>query len=318
MFTKYLVGRLVQAIPVLFVVSLIIFGLLVITPGDPVIARLGLDATDADIAVMRHQMGLDRPIYVRYAIWLNNALHGDLGYSWVTRLPVTALIKRKLGATLELALASIFVGLTISVPLGTIAAYKQYSWIDNIASIFVVFGMGIPSFWLGLLLILLISVALNLLPPSGYVLIWEDPPANFQHLIMPALTLGIGLAASLTRFLRSSLLDVLRQDYIRTARAKGLREKAIALRHVMKNALIPVVTIIGLQLGRLLGGAVVTEQVFAWPGVGWLLAKAIHQRDYEVVQGIVLFAAAAYVFMNLVVDVIYVYVDPRIRYSSSQ
>jgi peptide/nickel transport system permease protein len=267
------------------------------------------------IAAMRHTMGLDRPLWVQYLDWLAAALHGDLGSSYINNQPVVSLILQTMPATLELAILGMLLALALSVPLGIISAYKRATWIDHLARVLALAGFCIPRYWLAVLLILGFALNVQWFPVSGYADLTTDPIGNLQHAALPVVSLAITIAAIQMRFLRSSLLDVIGQDYVRTARAKGLAGSAVLVRHALKNALIPFVTVIGLELGALLGGLVVVEQIFAWPGIGWLMIQSIDARDYATVQGIVLVIAAGVVVINLVVDVLYARLDPRIHYA---
>jgi peptide/nickel transport system permease protein len=304
---RYLVKRLLAAIPVLFGVSVVVFSMLHLVPGDPVKIMLSeFQTSQEQIARLRAQLHLDEPLPKQFGRFLWNALHGDLGYSIRTRRPVLAEILDNLPSTAVLALAGMVVAVIMGVTLGVIAAVRQHSWFDTCSMLTALLGVSMPSFWLGLLLIFALSLKLGWLPATG--------GGDFQHLIMPAVTLGMAAAAIIARLSRSCMLEVLRQEYITTARAKGLREPLIILRHGLKNALIPVVTILGLQLGQLLGGTVIIETVFARPGVGRLIVTGILEKDFPLVQGIVLVGATSYVFINLLVDVTYALLDPRIRY----
>jgi peptide/nickel transport system permease protein len=304
---RYLVKRLLAAIPVLFGVSVVVFSMLHLVPGDPVKMMLSEFQTSPEqIARLRAQLHLDEPLLKQFGRFLWNALHGDLGYSIRSRRPVLTEILDNLPSTVVLALAGMVVAVVMGVTLGVIAAVRQQSWFDTCAMLTALLGVSMPSFWLGLLLIFALSLRLGWLPATG--------GGDFQHLIMPAVTLGMGAAAIIARLSRSCMLEVLRQEYITTARSKGLWEPLVILRHGLKNALIPVVTIIGLQLGQLLGGTVIIETVFARPGVGRLIVNGILEKDFPLVQGIVLVGATSYVFINLLVDVTYALLDPRIRY----
>jgi peptide/nickel transport system permease protein len=302
---------------VLFIVSLVVFFALQAAPGDPAALMLGPTAAEPEmqpaLEALRLEMGLDKPVYVQYLIWLGNVVSGDLGNSVRNNLPVLPLILGRVPATVELLIVGLIIGLILALPGGVIAAIKRGSWIDHGISIFAASGIAIPSFWFGLLLILIFSVNLNLLPASGYVSIFEDPVRNLRGVILPGLTLGLYLAAYMTRFLRADMLEVLNADYIRTARAKGLNEGRVIYLHALKNSLISVLTIMGILIGSLLGGVVIIEQVFGWSGVGWLSIQAIAVRDYPLVQGVVLFAASAFIMANLAVDLLYGLVDPRVR-----
>jgi peptide/nickel transport system permease protein len=310
----YLVNRLVQFILVLFFLSVIVFTIVRLIPGDPAAVMLGTEATPQVLAQIRQEMGLDQPIPVQYVKWLENVLAGNFGTSWVSKQPALKLILGALPVTLQLVAAAFLVALVIAFPAGIFSAIRPRSWIDQGSTTFALLGISLPSFWLGIMLILLFSLELRWLPPSGYLSVTADPLGALRTSLLPAVTLGVALAAPLTRFLRSGMLDVLGLDYVRTARAKGLSEQRVVGRHALKNALLSVVTILGLQLGTLLGGSIVIEQVFGWPGIGRLSLAAIQQRDYGVVQGIVLFVAALFVLINFAVDLLYLYLDPRIRY----
>ncbi|MGH2558704.1 MAG: nickel ABC transporter permease [Thermomicrobiales bacterium] len=309
----YVLRRLIQTIPVLFLYSIVVFAVLRLVPGDPATAMLGLEATPEAVAEIRQEMGLDRPIYVQYARWLENVARGDFGVSWRSQQTVESLIARRLPATIQLTIGAILIGVLIALPLGVVSGLRPHSRFDNLATTFSLLGVAIPGFWLGLLLLLGFSVQLGWLPPSGHVPLREDPLMSLKHLALPALTLGVGLAAPLARFVRSGMLDVMGTDYIRTARAKGLRERAVVLRHALRNGLLSVITVFGLEFGSLLGGAVITESVFNWPGIGTLLLTAIKQRDYAMVQGTVLFVSVVFILVNLAVDLSYGLLDPRIR-----
>jgi peptide/nickel transport system permease protein len=311
---RYLVERVVQLAVVLLFLSMIVFTIVRLIPGDPAAVMLGTESTPQAMAQIRHEMGLDQPLPVQYALWLRNVLVGNFGTSWVSKQPALALILGALPVTLQLVAASFLVALLIAFPAGIFAALRPRSWVDQGATTFALLGVSLPSFWLGIMLILLFALGLRWLPPSGYLALTRDPLGALRVTLLPALTLGVALAAPLTRFLRSGMLDVLGLDYVRTARAKGLGERAVVARHALGNALLSVVTVLGLQLGALLGGSIVIEQVFGWPGLGRLSLAAIQQRDYGLVQGIVLFVAAGFVLVNFVVDLVYLYLDPRIRY----
>jgi peptide/nickel transport system permease protein len=269
------------------------------------------------VAEIRREMGLDAPLFVQYVKWLQLVLRGNFGTSWVSKKPALELIVGALPVTLQLVGAAFLVALLIATPAGILAAIRPRSWIDQGSTAFALLGISMPSFWLGIMLVLLFALQLRWLPPSGYLSLAADPWGALRATALPALTLGVALAAPLTRFLRSGMLDVLALDYVRTARAKGLPEGRVIARHALKNALLSVVTVLGLQLGALLGGSIVIEQVFAWPGIGRLSLAAIQQRDYGVVQGIVLFVATGFVLVNFLVDLVYLYLDPRIRYESA-
>jgi peptide/nickel transport system permease protein len=311
--TRYLVRRLVLTIPVLFFVSLIVFSLIALIPGDPARIMLGEEPSKEALEALRRQMGLDRPLVVRYVIWMGRVVQGDLGQSVRDGRSVALTLTQKIPVTAELAVTSLLVAWAIAIPAGALAAWKRRSVVDYAATTVSLAGISIPNFWLGIMLIYLLAVNLRWLPPSGYVEPWVDLGRNLRLMIMPSFVLGTALAALVMRLLRSSMIEVLGSDYIRTARAKGLADATLVVRHAMKNAMIPVATIMGLQLGGLLGGAVITETIFAVPGVGRLAVESILTRDYPMVQGVVLFAAVAVVAVNLLVDVAYALLDPRIR-----
>ncbi len=303
--TGILLRRLLLVIPVLWAVVTLVFLLLHLVPGDPVLAFLGETATPEQVAEMRHRFGLDRPLLEQYANYWKQVLRGDLGVTFVDRRPVAEKILSRYPATLQLAVAALLVAVLIAIPLGVTAARHHGGIRDAVASVMALLGIALPNFALGPLLILLFSVKLGLLPPSGF----GDP----AHLILPALTLGAALAAILTRLVRTSVLEELHQDYVKTARAKGLNERTVLYRHVLRNSLIPVVTIVGLQFGVLLGGAIITERIFNWPGIGTLTIEAIAARDYPLVQGCLLVIALTYIVVNTATDLLYRVLDPRIK-----
>ena len=282
-------------------------------PGDPARVLAGTDADAAGLEEIREKYGLNDPVAIQYLRWLGLGLTGDLGESIRTRQSVAGMVATKLPITIELALLSLLVALAIAIPAGVVAAVRRNTVWDILASGVSLAGVSVPNFWLGIMLILLVSVRLGWLPASGYVSPVEDLPANLLRMLMPALVLGTGLAAVLMRQTRNSMIEVLSADYVRTARAKGLAQPVVVIRHALRNGLIPVVTILGLQMGALMGGAVVTEQIFVIPGFGRLIVEAVFTRDYPVVQGVVLITAAAYVLINLLVDVSYSLLNPRIR-----
>ncbi len=311
--TRYLARRLLLTIPVLFFVSLIVFSLITLIPGDPARIMMGEEASREALEVLRKEMGLDRPLILRYGIWISHVLRGDLGRSVRDRRSVMQTLLQKIPVTAELAVTSLIVAWAIAIPAGALAAWKRRSAIDYAATTVALAGISIPNFWLGIMLIYLLAVNARLLPPGGYVEPWIDLGRNLKLMVMPSIVLGTALAALVMRLLRSSMIEVLGSDYVRTARAKGLSDRVLIIRHALKNAMIPVATIMGLQLGGLLGGAVITETIFAVPGVGRLAVDSILTRDYPMVQGVVLFAALAIVAVNLAVDVVYAFLDPRIR-----
>jgi ABC-type dipeptide/oligopeptide/nickel transport system permease component len=311
--STYTINRVLQTLPVLLLTSIVVFLLLRAVPGDPATMIAGTDATPDVIAAVRKDLGLDDSLVVQYFIWIRNVLQGDLGKSFTSKLPVWDLVTQRLPATLELALAGMTVALLIALPLGITAAVKQRTKVDVVISAFTAIGLGIPNFWIGILLILLFSLALGLLPPGERVDFSRDPWLAFKHLLMPALTLGVPQSAIFARFLKASIVDAMHEDYVRTARAKGLAERLVMFRHVIRNALVPFITVFGIHFGRVLGGAVIIESVFAWPGVGRLMLKGIGDRDYMVVQGGLLFLVTTFVLINLIVDLSYGALDPRIR-----
>ena len=311
---QYIIRRLLQMIFVLFLFSIVVFTVLRLVPGDPVAAQLGLEAGEEAYAQLRAEMGLDKPIYVQYWVWLGEVLQGDFGTSWRSHQTALSLIQRRFPATIWLTVASIAIGLGLSVPFGIVSGVQPHSWLAHLATFFSLVGIAMPSFWLGLMLLLTLAVTLRWLPPSGYISPLVDPVMGLKFLVMPAVTLGIALAAPLTRFIRSGMLDVMSADYIRTAHAKGLTHALVIMRHALKNAMLSVVTVFGVLLGSLLGGSIITESVFNWPGIGTLLLQAIQQRDYGIVQGVVLFISLIFMTVNLLVDITYAYLDPRIRY----
>jgi len=308
-----LARRVALLVPTLFFVSLLIFGLQQLLPGDPALALAGEDQDPEVIAHIRQKYHLDQPLPVRYALWIGAALQGDLGESIRIDRPVLDLIAEKLPVTAELAALALLISLSIGIPAGIVAAVKQGSAIDYGMAVVALWGLSIPNFWLGILLILLFSVELGLLPASGFVSPGESLGQNLLTLIMPAFVLGTGFAAGIMRHTRSAMLQVLSADYIRTARAKGLGERRVVLRHALRNALVPVVTLAALDFGALLSGAVLTEQVFTIPGFGKLIVDAVFNRDYAVVQGVVMCTALAYVLLNLFVDIAYLFLNPRLR-----
>lgn len=313
---SFLLRRFLLTIPALLGVVLIVFLLMRALPGDVVTGLVGFqeNVSEARRAELRRMFGLDVPLHVQFGEWFMAALQGDLGSSLRTRRPVARDLLMRMPVTLQLTGMSLVVALIIAFPLGILAAVRRGSVFDYLASVFAFLGLSLPSFLLAILLILLFSLRLRWLPPAGYVPFSEAPLANLQHMILPSVSLGLILAAATTRIVRSSMLEILGRDYIRTARAKGLAERLIRNRHALRNALIPVVTVIGLQVGTLFGGAVIIEQIFSLPGVGRFALEGINLRDYPVVQGAVLLIAGAFILVNLLVDVLYSLIDPRIRY----
>ena len=310
----FFIRRLVTLVPTLVFVSMLIFGLQQLLPGDPAQILAGEDQNPELIAQLRAKMHLDEPLPVQYGYWIAGVLQGDLGESARTQQPVLELILQKLPVTLELALLSMLIALLIGIPAGVISAVKRGSLWDHGATVMGLSGLSMPNFWLGILMILLFSVELGWLPASGYVSPFENLKDNLAAMIMPAFVLGTGIAAVLMRHTRSSMLQVLAADYVRTARAKGLRERVVVMKHALRNALTPVITLGALELGTLLSGAVLTEQVFTIPGFGKLIIDAVFNRDYAVVQGVVLVTATAYILLNLMADMAYFVFNPRLRH----
>lgn len=313
--TRYLVQRFLSTLLVALGVSFVVFLIIYLVPGDPARVILGVQATDENVAALRERLGLNRPFLVQYGSWLANAVQGDLGKSLITGQPVASQVMHRLPATLSLAFVALLVGMLIAFPLGITSALRPGSKIDVVASILSQIGVSVPDFWMGILLILFFSLALKWLPPSGYVPIGEDFVGWLKHLVLPALTAGIISGSIQTRFIRSAMLEVLHADYIRTARAKGLRERVVIIRHALRNAMIIIVTIIGLQITALISVIVVIEVIFAWPGLGRLSLEAVLDRDYPLLQGAVMTIALATALVNLMVDLLYVVLDPRIQYA---
>jgi len=311
----FVLRRLLHLIPVLIAASACIFFMMYAVPGGPVAVLVGENATPEQIAEATRRFGLDRPVALQYVDWLWRALNGDLGVSLHSRVPVIQLIGERLPATLQLAAAATVIGLAFGIPIALVSALAQGSWLDRILSGWSALALGVPTFWVGILLILLFAVELRLLPAaSAYVPFWESPWQMLRATILPALTLGLYVSGIFARFLRGSLITELNADYVRTARSKGLTEGAIVARHVMRNAMLPFVTIVGIMLAGFIGGAVVTEAVFTYPGLGRLVIQAISSRDYPLIQGSILVILAIYILINLIVDVLYVYIDPRIDF----
>jgi len=305
--------RLLATVPVLLLVTAGVFALLHLTPGDPVDAMMAESADASAKESLRRELGLDRPIAVQYAAWMGRLLRGDLGRSIRNGEPVLENVSRRIRPSLQLALLAMAIALTIAFPVAIASAVRHNTGVDRLGTTFALFGICMPNFLLALLLIFVFGVTLRWLPISGYLDPLEEGWSGLRSLILPAVTLGLALAAVITRTLRSSLLEALAEDYVRTARAKGLSEWVVIRGHVLKNALIPVVTVLGLQLGTLIGGAVITEYVFALPGIGRLVVDAVFARDYPLVQGVILLIALGFIVSNLLVDLLYGYIDPRIR-----
>lgn len=331
---RYLLHRLAGTLPVLLLISLLVFLLIHAAPGDPTLLLLGEETNAAEVAKAKERWGLDQPLYIQYFKFLKSAAVGDFGKSFKYSEPVTRVIQSRLPATIELAIFSIIIATVLAIPLGVWAGSRPNSWLDNLGTTFGLFGISMPSFWLAIMLILLMAGVLNILPTSGrstygiagpeqsgfYILDsimqqnWKAAWDALTHIFMPALALGVNMLGILMRVTRSAVLEVMNEEYVTTARAKGLREKNVIWRHVTSNALIPVITVVGLELGTLLSGSIIVETVFAWPGSGSLLITALNARDYPLVTGLVMTYTAAFVVINLVIDGLYAVIDPRIRY----
>ncbi|PZU92044.1 MAG: peptide ABC transporter [Chelatococcus sp.] len=306
--------RIAMAVPVMLVVATIVFLLLRLSPGDPALIIAGETAGPEALSRIRAEMGLDRPLFVQYLAWLGEIARGHLGMSVLSKIPVLSLIFDRLEPTLVLAISAILITVLVAVPLGAIAAWRHNSWVDRAVMMLSVVGFSIPAFVIGYILILLLSVKADIFPVQGYVSPFDDPIASLRHLALPSLTLALVFMALISRVTRSSLLEVLGEDFVRTARAKGNVERRVLWRHALPNAAVPIITVIGLGIALLISGVVVTESVFNLPGVGRLTIDAILARDYPVVQGLMLFFALIYIGVNLLIDIAYVIVDPRIRY----
>jgi peptide/nickel transport system permease protein len=313
--TAYVTRRLLLLVPVLIMLSILIFAIMRSIPGDPAIAILGPQATPERIEIVREELKLNDPMPVQYWTWLKGAVQGDFGESYVHHGPVIDEIKDRFPVTIQLVLMAMLLSLIVGIPSGIISAVKQNTPIDYAARVVNIFALSIPGFWLATLMLLLPSLWWEYAPPVGYVPIWEEPATNLEQFYLPAIALAAASAAAIMRIMRSAVLEVMRSDYVRTARSKGLRERTVILRHVMRNSLIPVLSVIGLQVGILLGGEVIIEQIFTLPGLGRLLIESILLSDYAVVQAIVLYLAAVVILINLLVDVLYALLDPRIKYS---
>lgn len=319
MLARYLIQRIWQVIPVLILVTIAVFLIVRVIPGDPVLVMMGVDPeersriSDAQYQALQQQLGLDQPIYVQYFHWVGRIVKGDMGQSLRSRRPIFEVIFERYPATIYLALAALLIGLLIALPAGVIAAIRQNTSADYAAMGFALWGIAMPNFWLALMLIVLFSLQLGWLPSIGYASPLEAPWRFLQHACLPAIVMGTDLAAPLTRYIRAEMLEQLKQDYVRTAWAKGLPGRMVIVRHALKNSLIAAVTVVGLQTARLLGGSTIVETVFSWPGIGRLLIEGIYSRDYPVVQGSVLLIAVTYVFINLFVDLAYKWLDPRIK-----
>jgi len=332
--TRYLVHRILGTLPVLLFISLLVFTLIHAAPGDPTLMLLGEETNAAEVAKTKERWGLDRPLHIQYLKFLASAATGEFGKSFKYAEPVSSVIKTRLPATIELAIFSIVIAILLAIPLGVWAGSKPNSWFDNLGTTFGLFGISMPSFWLAIMLILLLAGVLNILPTSGrstygiagpqitgfYLLDsiiqknWKAVSDGLSHIFMPALALGVNMLGILMRVTRSAVLEVMNEEYVTTARAKGLAERKVVWRHVTSNALIPVITVVGLELGTLLSGSIIVETVFSWPGSGSLLITALNSRDYPLVTGLVMTYTVAFVSINLIIDGLYAVVDPRIRY----
>lgn len=314
---QYLMRRILIAIPVLLGVTIINFYIVNLAPGDAVDLMVDPSMTEADRQAQRESLGLNDPIHVRYAKWMGNLLRGNLGFSFATRGPVADRIGERVGPTLLLTVTALVMAYLLAIPIGVISAVRQYSWIDYGSTVIGLVGISVPSFFLGLGAIYIFSLKLDLLPTGGMITTGGDGGLldRIQHLILPALVLGLNSTGSVMRYTRSSMLEVLRQDFMRTARAKGLAEWVVVLKHGLRNAAIPIVTVLSFQMTTLIGGAIITEQIFQWPGMGRLIIESIAQRDYPVIMGINLLTAVLVVAFNLLADAVYAMIDPRISYS---
>jgi peptide/nickel transport system permease protein len=310
----YIIRRILATIPVMVVVALFVFSLLHLSPGDPAAIIAGDTATADDIARIRQKLGLDEPLYIQFVTWVWGLLHGDLGISIFTNLPVSKLIAQRIEPTITLTISTLIFSILAAIPMGVLAAWKAGSWIDRMVMLFAVLGFSVPVFVLAYLLIYVFAISTDLLPVQGFVTIGNGVRPFFSHIVMPTLALGAVFAALIARMTRASMLDVLAQDYIRTAQAKGLANDKVLIDHALKNAAVPIATIIGIGVASLISGVVVTETVFAIPGLGRLTVDAILRRDYPIIQGIILVFSAAYVLVNLLVDLSYTFLDPRIGY----
>jgi peptide/nickel transport system permease protein len=313
----YVAARLVQAVPVLFLTSVAIFFFIRLIPGDPAVSIAGLNATPDQVEALRHRYGLDRPLLNQYATWIGQVVRGDLGTAYASRQPIAALILGRLPATLELAIGAMVVTLLIGGPLGIISAVRPYHIVGRAIGFFNAIAIATPTFWLGILLVLLFGVRLKWLPPSGYVSVTDNPVESLKLLILPSLTLGLVGSAILIRFLSAAIFEVLGADHVRTGHAKGLPERAVIVHHVLKNALPPVITVMAIQFGYLLGGAVITEAIFGWPGLGRLMLDAIKAREYLIIQSTMLIFVLTFIGVNIVADICFALVDPRVREGGS-
>ncbi len=314
---RYCLRRLMQIGPALLAMSLVVFAAMQLAPGDPAVMRMGRAAArpenQAALEALRKEMGLDKPLLMQYGLWLSQVARGNFGVSHRSDRPVFALIGARLPASLQLIGISLTLSLLVAIPLGTWAALARRSVADHLIMAFSVAGVAIPGFWMGLILILVFAVRLDWLPPSGYVPFWEDPAESLRRSLLPATTLSFYLIATFTRFLRADMIETLQEDYVRTARAKGLRSRVVLRRHVLHNALMPMLTVMGVEVGGLMGGMVIVEQVFGWSGVGWLTLQGIFNRDYPLVQGAIMLMALFYILANFGIDLLNAFLNPRIR-----
>ncbi|MEX2540914.1 MAG: ABC transporter permease [Trueperaceae bacterium] len=309
----FILRRLVQAIPVIILASIPIFLILHAAPGDPALMLAGEDAPDSVVAAIKRELRLDQPLVIQYVTWLGDLVRGDMGKSFLSGAPVSLLISQRLPATIELALTAMTLSVLIAIPLGALAAIHRGKLVDKLITVGTTFGIAVPNFWIGILLVLLFGLLFHLLPAGGRVSFQEDPFQAVRFLILPSLTLAIALSANLIRFVRASMLEVLPQDFVRTARSKGLRPRVVIFRHALRNSLIPMLTVLGVQFGRLLAGSIIIESIFTWPGIGSLMLTAIRSRDFPVIQGTLALFMFIVIFTNLLTDMLYGVIDPRIR-----
>lgn len=310
---KVIIRRVLHLVPLLLVMSLVVFWVTNVLPGDPTTTILGENGTMQDRIELRHQLGLDQPLFVRYGQWMLRTASGDLGRSYTSRQPVASMLVQRVPVTFELAFLAVLLSVLLGVPLGILAAIRRNSWVDTLVSTLSLSSMAIPYFWVGILLIMLLSIQLGWLPPSGYAPFFRSPLENLRDMIMPVLTIGTAEAALVMRQMRAAMLQVLSQDFIRTARAKGAGETRVILGHALRNALVPVITIIGLQMGTLIGGTVVVESIFSLPGLGRMIVDAISERDYPVIQGGFIIVVLGVLIVNLVTDLSYHFIDRRVK-----
>jgi peptide/nickel transport system permease protein len=316
--SRYIISRLIQIIPVLILVSMIVFALTMLLPGDPTVTVLGEYSTPTQRNLVRVKLGLDQPVPIQYLHWVGRIVQGDFGRSLRTDEPVETMLLARLPVTIELALLSTIIAVFVGIPLGIVAALRRNGFVDSAVSLLVLAGLAIPNFWVGILMIMLFSLFLGILPPSGFIAFNVDPWNNLRFMVMPAFTLGFGLAALVMRQTRAIMLEVLTTDFIRTAHAKGLRNSRVLIYHALRNTLIPLVTVVGLQFGTLLGGSVIIETIFGLPGLGKMIVDGIFGRDYPVIQGGVVAVAVAVLILNLIIDIGYTIIDPRIDFKSME